>query len=94
MGAAARKLQQVRDVPDHFFADGELVHGLADATLELAEPLLPGHDVGATCLEHGPASVGKATRGELQEGGLADQPLAANEQRARRLLAQRRFRGR
>ena len=33
-------------------------------------------------------------RGELQEGGLADEPLAADQQRTRRLLAQRCLRGR
>src|SRR5215510_7168113 len=94
MGAAARKLEEVGDVPDHFLADGELVDRFADAAFELAEPLLSRHDVSAARFEHGPASVREASRGELQERSLAHQPLAADEQRARRLLAQRRFGGR
>src|SRR5262249_61341973 len=43
MGAAAREREQIRDVPDNLLVGRELVDGLTDAPLELAEPLLASH---------------------------------------------------
>ena len=40
-----------------FLADGQLLDRALDAALELAEPLLARHQVGAAGLEHGPAFV-------------------------------------
>ena len=54
MRAAARELQDVGDVPDQLLGGCELL-GRLDAPLELAEPLLARHQVGAAGLEHGPA---------------------------------------
>ena len=88
MGAAARELQQIGDVPDELLGDGELVDRLADAALELAEPLLAGHEIGAARLEHAPALPRDPPGKQPQERGLADQPLAAHQQRPDRPLLQ------
>ena len=54
-----------------------------DATLELAEPLLAGHQIGAAGFEHGPALPFQPAAEQPQERGLADAQVAAHQQRAR-----------
>jgi hypothetical protein len=63
--------------------------GALDAALELAEPLLARHQVGAAGLEHLPALGFEAARQQPQERRLAHAVVAADEQRARRASAGR-----
>ena len=60
--AAQRHLQDVGDVPDELLGRRQLLDRALDAPLELAEPLLARHQVGAAGLEHGPALFLEAPR--------------------------------
>jgi hypothetical protein len=94
MGTAARELQEVGHVPDKFLAGRDLFDQLAHAPLELAEPDLAGHEVGAARFEDPPICAGQTLGQEQQERGLADQLLAGHQERAKRGLQQRGLRGR
>ena len=88
---AAGELQHVGDVPDELLGGGKLGDGLLDAGLELAEPLLACHQVGAAGFEHLPARLLETVGEQTQERGLAHAVLAADQQRARRRLPRHRL---
>ena len=89
--AAAGELQHVGDVPDQLLGGGKLGDGLLDAGLELAEPLLARHQVGAAGFEHLPARLLETVGKQTQERGLAHAVLAADQHRARRRLPRHRL---
>lgn len=92
MRAAHGDLQHVGDVPDEVLADAELLDRLLDAALELPEPLLTGHEVGTSGLEHAPAVALEPPRENAQERRLADACLPVDEEGAHRRLAHGRLR--
>jgi hypothetical protein len=89
MSAAAGELEEVGHVPDELLLDRDLLDHLADAALELTEPYLARHEIGAARLEHAPIGAGETLGQELQKRGLAHQLLAAHQERAHRRLQQR-----
>ena len=82
--AAARELQDVGNVPDQLLAHGRFFDGALNAALELAEPLLARHQIGAPCLENRPAAPRQPARQELQKRGLSDPGLPADDERTHR----------
>ena len=84
--AAARQLQNVGDVPDELLGGRQLLDRALDAALELPEPLLSRHQVGAAGFEDFPALALEAARQQPQKRRLAHPVVAADEQRARRGL--------
>ena len=91
MPAAHGDLHDIGDVPDQLVPFRQFVDDLADAAFELADIDLIGLQIGAAGFEDAPVVGCQPLRQQPQERRLADQRLAGDQQRARRILAQRRF---
>ena len=87
MRAASRELQDIGYVPNEFLADGDLSDRAAYALLQLTEPLLARHQLGAAGLDDLPTFVRKPLRKQAQQRGLSGLRLADDDQRTRRLPA-------
>ena len=84
MGAAVGELRQIAHVPDQLFGGRDLARPPADPPFELADIHLVGHQIVTACREHGPmrAVVFRSAR-SLTKLGLADEPIAGHQERAR-----------
>ena len=89
MPAAHGDLHDIGDVPDQLVPFRQFLDDLANAAFELADIDLIGLQIGAAGFEDAPVVGCQPLRQQPQERCLADKRLAGDQQRARRILAQR-----